>query len=58
MCWSPKDDDYDRVEYDSDGRAFYGFDSEEANTTDWYTEDGCLDSVTRTPSDDDDWYDW
>jgi hypothetical protein len=45
--------DYDRTtENESDGQTFYGYDDEEAGTTDWYTEDGILDSTTDTPSDD------
>lgn len=46
-------DDYDRFERnESDGQGFYGYDDEETGTTEWYTEDGVLDSVTETPADD------
>lgn len=45
--------DYDRFERnESDGQGFYGYDDEKTGTTEWYTEDGVLDSVTKTPSDD------
>lgn len=45
--------DYDRTtQNESDGQVFYGYDDKERGTTDWYTEDGTLDSTTRTPSDD------
>lgn len=48
--------DYDRYERnESDGMGFYGYDDKETGTTDWYTEDGCLDCVTATPDDDEDW---
>lgn len=44
--------DYDRTsQNESDGQKFYGYDNENG-TTDWYTEDGHLDSRTNTPSDD------
>lgn len=47
--------DYDRTSTnESDGQTFYGYDDGEG-TTDWYTKDGCLDSQTPTPSDDDEW---
>jgi hypothetical protein len=51
--WRPKeDDDYDRIEVnESDGQTFYGYDDDDGET-DWYTEDGTLDSSTPTPSDD------
>ncbi|MFD2446694.1 hypothetical protein ACFSO7_22400 [Bacillus sp. CGMCC 1.16607] len=54
--WDPKDeDDYDRIDVnDDDGQTFYGYDNEDG-TTDWYTEDGTLDSNTETPDDDDEW---
>ena len=35
---------------DSDGKTFYGFDSDDGTTT-WYDKDGSLDSVTDTPDD-------
>lgn len=45
--------DYDRItENESDGQTFYGYDDGDG-TTDWYTEDGILDSSTPTPSDND-----
>lgn len=45
-------DDYDRKSTnESDGQTFYGYDSDDGKT-DWYTEDGSLDSSTSTPSDD------
>ena len=48
--------DHDRTyTNESDGQKFYGYDNDNG-TTDWYTEDGTLDSYTETPSDDDD--DW
>lgn len=49
--------DYDRTTTnDSDGQVFYGYDDEDTGTTAWYTEDGCLDSETNTPYDDEsDW---
>lgn len=37
---------------DSDGQTFYGYDNDNG-TTDWYAEDGSLDSSTPTPTDDD-----
>ena len=37
---------------ESDGQVFYGFDNDDG-TTDWYTRDGALDSITKTPVDDD-----
>lgn len=44
--------DYDRTSTnESDGQTFYGKDDGEG-TTDWYTENGSLDSSTPTPSDD------
>lgn len=44
---------YDRTETNkSDGQTFYGYDDKEDGTTDWYTDDGTLDSTTETPSDD------
>ena len=48
------DNNYDRVHInEDDGQTFYGYDDEETGRTDWYKEDGTLDSVTDTPSDDD-----
>ncbi|WP_179089617.1 hypothetical protein [Paenibacillus odorifer] len=45
--------DYDRTsQNESDGQKFYGTDDKESGKTDWYTEDGTLDSRTNTPSDD------
>lgn len=45
--------DYDRYERnESDGMGFYGYDDEETGTTEWYTEDGVLDSITDIPGDD------
>lgn len=35
----------------TDGQVFYGYDSDDG-TTDWYDRNGHLDSVTRTPTDD------
>lgn len=47
--------DYDRTSTnESDGQTFYGHDDGDGRT-DWYTEDGGLDSSTPTPSDDNDW---
>ncbi|WP_167397267.1 hypothetical protein [Lysinibacillus mangiferihumi] len=44
--------DYNRTSTnESDGQKFYGFDDGEGRT-DWYTEDGNLDSSTPTPADD------
>ncbi len=40
-------------ENSSDGQTFYGFDQGDG-TTDWYTEDGSLDSSSDTPCDDED----
>ena len=46
--------DFDRTYTNkSDGQNFFGYDDEDTGTTDWYTEDGVLDSSTPTPSDDD-----
>ena len=43
--------DYDRTwTNETDGQEFYGVDNEDGTTT-WYDEDGCLDSVTDTPTD-------
>lgn len=45
-------ENYDRTETNkSDGQTFYGYDDEDG-TTEWYDEDGVLDSRTETPSDD------
>lgn len=46
--------DYDRTSTNDDGQKFYGHDDGDGRT-DWYTEDGSLDSSTPTPSDDDEW---
>ena len=47
--------DADR-ETKSGGKKFYGYDDKETGKTDWYDENGQLDSTTKTPSDDgDDW---
>lgn len=43
--------DYDRIDYNSDGQKFYGYDDEEGHT-DWYDEHNNLDSRTETPDDD------
>lgn len=43
--------DYDRIDYNSDGQKFYGYDDEEGHT-DWYDEYNNLDSRTETPDDD------
>lgn len=49
--------DYDRYERnESDGMGFYGYDDKETGKTAWYTEDGTLDCVTETPSDEDEWW--
>ena len=41
---------YDRIDInESDEQRFYGYDSDDGKT-DWYTEDGTLDSITDTPS--------
>ncbi len=46
--------DYDRIhENESDGQKFYGYDHDDGKTS-WIGEDGILDSVTDTPSDEDD----
>ena len=37
---------------ESDGNTFYGYDDGDGHT-DWYDENGNLDSSTETPSDDD-----
>ncbi|WP_157890122.1 hypothetical protein [Paenibacillus sp. DMB5] len=43
---------YDRTsQNESDGQKFSGYDDKESGKTDWYTEDGTLDSSTKTPSD-------
>ncbi|MGC6589111.1 hypothetical protein ACPV3A_29720 [Paenibacillus sp. Dod16] len=48
-----KPTDYDRINVnESDGQKFYGYDDKDTGKTDWYTEDGSLDSQTYTPSDD------
>lgn len=45
-------EDYNRTEVnESDGQQFYGYDDGEGKTT-WYSENGDLDSITNTPSDD------
>lgn len=38
---------------ESDGRTFYGYDNDNGKT-DWYDEDGNLDSYSTTPRDEDD----
>ena len=44
---------YDRSKKNkSDGRKFYGYDDKETKETTWYDENGSLDCVTKTPSDD------
>lgn len=44
----------DRVERNSsDGQTFYGYDDKSSGTTDWYDKNGCLDSTSETPSDED-----
>lgn len=47
-----KNKKYDRIAK-SDGQIFYGYDDKETGETYWYTKDGTLDCVTKTPSDDD-----
>lgn len=49
--------DYDRIRRNSDGQKFYGFDDDDGKT-DWYDDDGFLDSVTDTPSSDDEEMGW
>ena len=45
-------DDYDRVSTnESDGRTFYGLDTEDGKTV-WYDSEGNADSITETPYDD------
>ncbi len=44
--------DYDRVDTNSDGSRFYGYDSDDG-TTAWYSEDNNIDCITPTPSDED-----
>jgi len=44
--------DYDRVDHNSDGTTFYGYDDETGHT-DWYNENNELDSRTETPDEDD-----
>ncbi len=45
------DGNHDRIEKnESDGMTFYGYDREDGKT-DWYDENGILDSVTETPDD-------
>ena len=47
--------DFDRESVnDSDDQHFWGSDNDDG-TTSWYTDDGTLDCVTDTPSDEDDW---
>lgn len=57
MNWSndfSKPLNYDRTHTNADdGQVFYGYDDRETGTTDWYTKDNSLDSVTLTPTDDD-----
>lgn len=49
--------DYDHFERnETDGMGFYGYDDEESGMTDWYTEDGILDSRTETPKDNEEDY--
>lgn len=43
---------YDRVDRNSDGKKFYGYDDETGHT-DWYDENNELDSRTETPEEDD-----
>ncbi|MDE6728345.1 MAG: hypothetical protein K2J80_10470 [Oscillospiraceae bacterium] len=46
--------DYDRVDVNKDdGQKFYGYDNDDG-TTEWYTKDNKLDSITSTPLDEDD----
>jgi hypothetical protein len=46
--------DFDREDTNrSDGQHFYGHDGDDGKT-DWYREDGTLDSTSDTPSDDED----
>ena len=42
---------YDRTWQNEDGSTYYGVDDGEGRT-DWYNEDGDLDSYSDTPSDD------
>lgn len=45
--------DFDRETVnESDGQHFWGVDNDDG-TTDWYTDDGSLDSTTPTPYEDD-----
>ena len=44
--------DYDRVDHNSDGTTFYGY-NDETGHTDWYNENNELDSRTETPDEDD-----
>lgn len=47
-----KFDDCDRITTnESDGQTFYGYDHDDGKTS-WLTEDGILDCITDTPSDD------
>lgn len=39
---------------ESDGRTFYGYDDGNGSTI-WYDEDGACDSISSTPTDDDEW---
>lgn len=42
---------YDRTWQNEDGSTYYGVDDDNGKT-DWYNEDGDLDSYSDTPSDD------
>lgn len=46
------DFEYDRTWKNDDGQTFYGVDDEDTGTTEWYDGSGGLDSVTDTPSED------
>lgn len=46
-------DDADVTYTNGDGQTFYGYNDEESNTTIWYGEDGIVDCITETPTDED-----
>lgn len=47
--WGPCDRE---ATNESDGLHFFGYDNADGTTT-WYSDDGCCDSITATPKDDD-----
>lgn len=51
---APFDDADHTYTNDSDGMTFYGYDDDYGHT-DWYDDDGNLDSSTSTYYDDDEW---